>query len=363
MQTQTFNDTLFESRRQEHLAEIRQLFSGYMQRPDEVKEDLFLSFSEWEGAKTQKKPGFSLAEHKLLFGPSEIDEQKGGYFLRLEETGIVFNPGNDFFERLFQQGFTLFDIDLVIASSNGAATKQVLSVIHALNRELNRTLLSYEQEPHVIRFLLHPELYSEISAELRPEYRQERHSVIALETYAGTSDEESYAIDKDLTLYYTNTQEEAIALRLETKKASIGLLTGAGWQEKLKRFFASCTIMLSGIGKTPAEDLEMVTLQTGNLGYFGLCQMLHALPGLELVLLSEFSRQDGDIRLELIKKLTQEQESQAKILPLDSGFCLSLDRLTVATANNKSAHYQEVSVVRAEGAFAKLLYVAKDDLI
>lgn len=363
METETSYDTLFENRRAEYLKETRELFSAFMQQPSRVKPDLFLSFTQWEGGQPKDKAPFSLADHKLLFGPTQIDEEKGGYYLRVAGKGIAISPGKTFFASLFQQGFTLFDIDLIIAPHPSAEMGAILKEIHALNRELNRTLLSYEQEAHVIRFLLHPELYSELSRELRPEFREERHSLHSLETFAQNDGEESYEISQDLHLAYTKAQNDALALRLQTKNFSLGLLSGTGWHERLKPFFASCRFMLCGIGQTPAEDLEQVSLQTDALGLFGLAQLLESLPGLDLVLLSEFSRQDGDIRLELVKKIRQMAAKGPAILPVAFGFRLQLESGDVVTANNQHIHYQEVKVVRAEGSFGTLLYVSNENIV
>lgn len=363
MQTETSYDTLFENRRAEYLKETRELFSAFMQQPDRVETDLFLSFTQWEGGQQKDKSRFSLADHKLLFGPKQIDEEKGGYYLRIDGKGIAINPGKSFFESLFQQGFTLFDIDLVIAHHPTAEMGAILKEIHTLNRELNRTLLSYEQEPHVMRFLLHPELYSALGRELRPEFREERHSLHSLETFAQNDGEESYEIAKDLHLFYTKAQNDALALRLQTKNHALGLLSGTGWHERLKPFFASCRFMLCGIGKTPAEDLEKVSLQTDALGLFGLAQLLESLPELDLVLLSEFSRQDGDIRLELVKKIRQMAPKGPTVLPVAFGFRLHLDDGRMAISSKELIHYQEVKAVRAEGAFGPLLYVSNENIV
>lgn len=363
MHTQTSYDLLFDKRREEHLKKTRALFTCYMEQSAQEKTDQLISFTGWPEESSEKSTLFSLADHKLLFGPHLVDEQKGGYYLCLEQNGICINPGKDFFSALTASGKTLFDIDVVICSRKDRDLEEALKEIHTLNRELNRTLLSYEQEPHVIRYLLHPTLYSALSAELRPEFREERHSIITLETFGGGATEETYQIADSLSFAYTKTANANLGIRFSSPKDSIGFLLGANWQESLQPFFASCSLMVLGIGKTSAEDLEKVALHTDSLGYFGCFQCIQAQPRAELVLVSEFSRQNGDIRLELVKKLAFDVKTQAKLLPIDAGFCLDLNTKEIEVSSQKTTPYQEVHALRPQGSFAKLIFIGVEDFI
>ena len=121
--------------------------------------------------------------------------------------------------------------------------------------------------------------------------------------------------------------------------------------------------MIGGIGSTPATDLEKLELQRESLGYYGLYELIKNAPSLQLALVSEFSRSMGDCRLELIQKLTQDVNSRAKILPLDSNFCLHLDALVIATENQKVTTLDDIRVVRPNGSFGQLYFLDKADVL
>lgn len=363
MQTESMFDLQLDKRRQEYLAKSRELFSTYMQRPKRLKENLFLSCTGWQEPPAQKAEIFSLQEHQMLFGGNQQDKQEGGYFFSLAEKGICLNPSRNFFEYFCQQGFALQDIDVVIITCPSDGCKEALQLLHNMNRECNQTLLSYQQEPHVIRFLIHPELYAALSPALRPLFRQELNSVISLETFNKKA--ESLALSNNLALFYAKITNQTLALRFEeqNQNLSIGYLSGSSWNSDCDNFFESCTIMLVGVGETSPEDLEGASMLQGSLGYSGLSQMLYALPHVKLALASEFSRLMGDIRLELIKKLEKEITPAARLIALDRGFHLQLDTLVIETQSNAFAAFDDVRVIRPNGSFSQLMFLACDDVL
>lgn len=363
MKTDAMLDILFDKRRQEHLEKTRELFNSYMRKPKLLKTNLLMSFSAWPEVCKHKEGIFSLTEHQALFDAKNSALQEGGYFLSLQQKGICINPSGTFFEELCQKGYSLQDIDVVFATANLPSIQETIKCLHSLNRECNRTLVSYGQEPHVIRFFLHPELFATLSSELRPIIRQELNSVLSLETF--TKSQEVRALDDNLKLSYTKTEGGNLALRIdaEDEQISFGYISQGGYDESLDSFFAPCTILTAGIGECPVEDIEKVSMQHTSLGYFGLSNLIEGLTNLKAVLVSEFSRSMGDCRLELIQKLKREQSTHPKILPLDKNFCLQLDLLAVETAPNSYCSFEDVRVVRANGSFGALLFLGSDDVL
>ena len=363
MQTDTMFDILFDKRRQEHLSEIRQLFSRYMQKPKRSKTNLFMSFSAWPNPSTHTEGTFSLEEHQALFDAKNSDLQEGGYFLSLNNKGICINPSKTFFKEFCQKGYSLHDIDVVIATKSTLCIQEAITSLHSLNRECSRTLLSYGESPHIIRFFLHPELYAAVSSQFRPLFREELNSVLSLETF--TKSQEIRPLDDALTLAYTKTEGATLAIRLDLERENIsfGYIAQGGYHSSLESFFAPCSILAAGIGECTAEDLEKVSMQKQTLGYYGLVQLVQDAARLKLALVCEFSRAMGDCRLELIQKLTADVDHNAKILPLDKAFMLDLDTLVLQTHAKSYSSIDDVRVLRPNGAFGQLLYLNARDVL
>lgn len=363
MQTDTQFDVLFDKRRQEYLAETRALLSSYMHRQQPLKTNLFMSFSEWPQQAKGQNHSLSFEAHKSLFDAKNSDLQEGGYFVCLQETGICINPGRNFFEKVCQQGYTLQDIDIVIATNPDRSIQEAITELYSLNRESSRTLTSYGQDPHIIRFFLHPDLSAHLASLFRPMFREELASLVSLETFTKTG--EKLQISELLSLSYTKTLGSGLAIRIDAQAVdlSFGFLACGGYREELNDFFAPCTTLLAGIGECSPEDLEQVAFQPEHLGYYGLLKLLEHTPSLQACLVSEFSRSMGDIRLELLQKLRAQKPMGPKVLPVDNGFCLHLDPLAVKMHGKTFCSYEDVRVIRPFGSFGPLLFLADGEVL
>jgi hypothetical protein len=85
---------------------------------------------------------------------SSINQSKGGgYFLRFyynnESFGIVIDPGYDFLENFFSQGFKIGDIDLVLVSHAHPDHTDNLAAILSLFHEMNSKLGKYHHQKEV----------------------------------------------------------------------------------------------------------------------------------------------------------------------------------------------------------------------
>ena len=100
--------------------------------------------------------------------------------------------------------------------------------IHTLNRELNATLLSYEQEPHLIRYLLHPGS-GKHAGNVRPQFREEKNSAECLEPF---DDEEAYLLGENLRLIYRKAaQDGSLMLRFEAQDKHFGYTSVRSMEE------------------------------------------------------------------------------------------------------------------------------------
>jgi hypothetical protein len=354
-------DALCDKRRQEYLSRTRELLHTYIEKPKKLKSNHLLSLTRWPKAPQQYVGYFSFEELQTLFDAKNCDQEEGGYFLALAEKGICINPGTHFFEAFCEKGNSLQDIDIVIVTKNDKKVLEAVGRLQALNRECNRTLVSLGLEPHIIRFFLEPELYSPLFGTFRPQFREEKESIVSLETFSESA--ESIMLEKGLSLSYMKSASSCLAIRLDADSLSFGFLAGGGVHEGLVDFFSPCNILLIGIGECSPEDLEKVRLEKDSVGYFGLYSLLEHSSSCKLALVSEFSRHMGDLRIELARKLVADLRSDITLLPLDHGFSLELDALAVKTAEKSFASYDALRVVRPNGSFGPLVYVAEEDLL
>ncbi len=346
MQTEIELDVLFEKRHQEHLEKTRNLFTSYMQRVKRTKSNLLTSYTGWK----------EVDEHALLFRAKECEQEEGGYLLFLNGKGIAINPGRDFFTKICKDGYSLQDIDIVLATYASASLQEAIPELFHLNREVNRTLVSYGQDAHPIRFFLHPDLLGL----LKPTSRQEREGIASLETFS--AGEETYALTDDLSLAYMALEGKGVAIRIEApnQALSLGYISHGGFVAGLQDFVSNCTLLIGAVGATPAEDLEQVTFQKDTLGFMGLVAIANAAKAVDLMLVSEFSQAFGDIRIELIEKLRK--VTGARILPMQHGFTMHLDGLAIETSAKGLTSYDDVQIVRPFGPCSPLLYLAPCDI-
>ena len=251
--------------------------------------------------------------------------------------GICINPTPRYFYEFCQKGFSLQEIDCIIATKPSEHTQEAIATLLQLNREANKTLLSYGQKPHIIRFFLHPELYTKTATLFRALFREEVGSFVSLETFA--KGEEVRPLSDSLTLSYIKTVNDSLSIRLDGK-SSYGILSESGFSESLVDFFMPCSLLILEVGDSSPEDLEKVTFQPHALGYFGLYKLLRLLPDLKTCLISGFSRSMGDCRLELCQKLALEAANCVQLLPLDTSLLHSrhavcADRVKAVLSNKR----------------------------
>jgi len=349
-------DILFDKRLKEHAQATREQLMRFIQQPKRIKTDQIVSFTKWHNSSLS--PYSSM---RSLFLEEQEDLQDGGYYICLQGKGIVVNPGTDFFKTFCEKGYSLQDIDIVIATCDCPSIQNALFELQTLNARGNQKLVSYSEAPHLIRFFLHPKQYGRLVGQFRPTFREERSSLISLETFSHK--EEVYQLVQELELAYMTTESGALALRLDAEERSIGFITRGGYLPAMEQFFMPCQVLIGGIGTNSIEDFEKVAFMKASLGFYGLWQLIERAENLELVLVSEFSRAMGDLRIELLRKLQKGLEKAPLILPMDSTFAVDLQEQTAVCENGTHCLLGQLRVIRSDGSFGKLQYVANEDLL
>jgi hypothetical protein len=331
----------FQKSQEEYIRLKQALFAKYMHiEPHKPMQDSFFCMN----GSSFLRLSLSSAELTSLFSCTPPATRNGGYFFRYNQKGICVNPSTHFLEQFCNFGLHVWDIDTVVVTSAAAESAKELELIHQLNCKLNSMLVSYEQEPHVISYLVHPASYARFASFLRPLYREEKGSVISLDTF---QKEEKIDIAGGVRVAFKNNGPEELLIRLEYKTSSFGYGTASFWDDSCSSFFQGCDRMLLGMGSLSIEDLE--GLSCGN--FSSAIAAMQKNPYLRLLLLSEFDSALGDIRLAAARKCAS---NQIHAIPLDHGFKIALDTFS-------DSH--EMKVARQSEPFSQLLYFPKDHVL
>ncbi len=374
----------FEAQRKEYHAEKNAFFASYMKLYETApKENALYVFNGIETLKI-----FSFESIQDFFSKEPFNPHNGGYFLVWEKKGIAINPGKNFIKHLTLSGFHIWNIDLVIVTSAKNSCSEDLLDIYKMNRSLNETLVSCEANPHVIQYILHPLVSSKNSIELAPSFRHEYHTVHSMHVFKESNYEDTKTLIPDITCHYKSSlncidPDTGFLLRLDLKGKldtfSIGFALGYAsyshdFEHSAASFYSPCKALLFGIGNVRFEDLEKVTMQEKDLGYFRIERLLAALLRsencrLSCVFLSEFGIDCGDVRLEIVRKLCSELQNAPRdlcILPMENGFKTHIQEgefLFSFEKPYKLIPCSKIRVQREKSSFGKLTFISENDVL
>jgi len=315
-------------------------------------------------------------------------EPSGGFFLRWNRKGIVINPGKGFLRNFHRNGLHIKDIDYVIVTDPDPEASIDIKQIYELAFLLNQS----GNEPRVIHYYLNQKAYQAYRGFLKPRYKQERYAIHNLELFDNVSEIEKVELSTDITLHYflaessKSTDGKAkespasnLGIRLELSFSrdslfhniegengvvNIGYVSGVCWSERLARYLDVCDVLLAGIGNTNKADYQKTAYIENHLGYFGIASLLDELT-LKLLVCTGFSGREGDLRLELIKKLRRENsryrqgEGQTTVLPGDNGLVIDLKTNKVkCSSTGRFVDAEDIRVLRSAEMFSPLLYLS-----
>jgi len=376
----------FEAQRKEFHAEKNAFFSDYMKLYETApKENALYVFNGIHAEKI-----FSFESIQDFFSSESFNPHNGGYFLVFENKGIAINPGKSFIKRLTEQGFHIWNIDLVIVTSSLSACSEDLQDIYKMNRALNENLVSCDAPAHVIQYVLHPVVFSKNSIELAPIFRHESHTVHSMHVFKESNYEDTKQLIQDISINYKASfstqsidQDTGFLLKLDLKgkkeNLTIGFVLGSAhysqdFEKNASSFFSSCKTLVLGIGDLHFEDIEKVKMQERDLGYYRIETLLHSLLQMDTchlsyVFLSEFGIECGDNRLEIIRKLCIELQSAPRdlcILPVETGFTTNLQagKFFIDLEEKKQlVPCAKIRVLRNASPFGKLTFISENDVL
>lgn len=296
----------------------------------------------------------------------------GGFYLRWENQGIAINPGKNFLKNLHRAGLSVMDIDYVIVTDEDSAAYADTLDIFDLTHQLNKMGRHF----HLIRYYLSVKAFKELSPKLQPHFKQEKETIHRLDIYIDSPEVEKIELSDQIRLNYFSTSPKSISyteqtgahsssigIRLELmgkeKAFNIGYVSGMSWSPLLSQHLAPCDLLIAGIGNTNSSDYDKMTYVDHELGYFGVASLAEEVNP-KLLICSEFSGKEGDIRLEVIRKMRREcKGTSSTLLPGDLGMVILLPEMKIrCCVSDEFVDYRHIHVVRSRGAFSPLNYVA-----
>jgi hypothetical protein len=300
----------------------------------------------------------------------------GGYFLKWQGKGIAINPGHHFLASLHKQGLHVRDIDYVIVTkSDHDAFADVKSLYH-----LNALVNNNQNDVHVIHYYLGLSAYQQLANYLKPKFKQERHSVHCLELFVGSSEAEMITLTDGISLHYfagSSQQLETCGFRLDltgpghlssdhSHPIKLGYLSDTAWTPIFSEHLAGCDLLILGVNTTNSEDLNRLRYNEDCLGYYGCLSLIEEIAP-RLTLCCEYSGTEGDIRLEIVKKMRTDVQNNGRsmpILPGDNG--LEIDLTTLQIRNDvaqTSVDPSQIHVMRTTNNFGSLHFVPRQTIL
>lgn len=314
-----------------------------------------------------------------------LRKPSGGFFLRWNGKGIVINPGKHFLQNFHRYGLHINDIDIVISTHDQQETYSDIREIYELNAQLNRGA----NELHAIQYYLNQSVYQDLSSILKANSKFERRAFHCLELFADSPEIEKLELDPGIVLNYfpiaspvslsrlrerNGGMSSSLGIRLdlssphETDNAhvTLGYISGACWLPFVSHHLAKCDVLLAGIGNTNHREYNKITHSDDSLGYQGACSLLEAVSP-KLLLCTEFAGRDGDMRLEMIRKMRSESDQSKQplaILPAETGLFVDLKSLKIKCSfTGAFVDPTDIRVIKSAGMFTPLHYMSPECVI
>jgi hypothetical protein len=323
------------------------------------------------------------SQHAIELFTEGSRESCGGHYVRWNGKGIAINPGETFIDNFHEQGLSIRDIDFVLVTSGNSKCYGNVKALYELNNQLNKVA----SEVHVIHYYLQHRAYRDLLPILKPNSKLARHTLHNLEMFADSQEVEKIDISDDIVLhYFMATPQESfypsamqqelnngcLGIRLELKAADevgsslqLGYLSTMKWTPLIAHYLGRCDLLLASFGNTCHGDYSKLSYNEDCLGYHGVYSLLEELSP-RLLLLTEFGGREGDLRLEIVKKLRadslqnlQRAQQPTTILPADVSCQVDLKSLQIkCSKSNSFVPLAHLHVVAADESFGRLCYLS-----
>jgi hypothetical protein len=319
----------------QQVTRVQERIQHYLTKKNEHPKNMFWVLHGWDA---------SILRNPYQFLSEESRKTSGGYFLRWNGKGIAINPGLNFMSHFHRAGLHLKEIDYVIVTHPSPEASADLKELHKLYTHLNHS----SPQLHVIHYYLVRQIYQDFLPYLKPSFKQQRDSVHALDFYLDSSEVEKVELSPGISLnyFYADPEKEVLGIKLDLtpltssnkKVRRLGFLSGTPWSPSLANQLGECDLLIAGFGNTTLDDCHRLKYNDECLGYHGTLSLMQAVNP-SLLCCTEFGGREGDIRMEVLKKLRQDYAlsdspflKKSFALPGDNGLLIDLESLCVKSS-------------------------------
>lgn len=311
--------------------------------------------------------GFSSTTPAIYSAAFENACTGGGLYLNIGGYGVAVDPGIGFVNSMHKQGIFIEDINTVIVTHNhldhNADLGTLSALLYDLNKYYERQVRFYKQffdgvhdKKHTIDWFL-----DKSSKESMREIIGDSKELIIYDDWERISDNISMQSIETKHIKSGCSYGLKFRIDLEDEIFQIGYTSDAIFFPELAEFFADVNVLIFNISDIYEKDVRGTKSKGSHLGYDGSLRLLMKnFPNLQLAVASEFCCSNGDYRMKVLRKLSEQIERQKGVcvIPGEVGLKIDLPSGNICCSQCKRmVPISSVSVVAPEEEFGLIRYV------
>ncbi len=254
----------------------------------------------------------------------------GGYFFSWKKFGIAVDPGHNYVENLYQNGYSVRDIDAVVIThdhlDHHADFEAIVDLLYQCNKR---------GEEKKISVFLNPTTYTKYYSLLKNDRSITRVAKLKLDggKYNIISQTPSIRLHSLLARHTElggNKKAASLKFRLSgdgnSRTLQLGFTADTGWHPGMKDFFSGVDVLVAHVGSVKRYEIDEARFYGNHLGVLGLFKILQEIytPGHPpTVILSEFGEELMGLR-DILGKELSERFPGMKVFPADIGHSVVL---------------------------------------
>lgn len=302
----------------------------------------------------------------------------GGFYFRINNVGVVVDPGIGFVSLMHKYNIFIDDIDIVIVTHDHIDHNCDVNVISSLLYDYNRNqskelfLSSLLVEPYVEK-MHHIEWYLDNSTIIKTKNILENKYVHSLKDLVGNStsifnsDSSKILLESFITKHIRDS-DDSYAIKLTfTDGIHImkwGYTSDTAYFPELGSFLNDCDSLLLNISDIYVKDVRGDKPKKSHLGFNGCVELLtNTHP--QVALVSEFCCTNGDYRHEIVRALRERIETENTIiLPADVGCKVSVNISTIeCSLCKRDTDIHNIRILHPLNEFNKMQYICPHCLL
>lgn len=292
----------------------------------------------------------------------------GGFYININGTGIVIDPGCNFIKNMHEQGIRIFDINYIIITHNHIDHNASMMELQNLNYEYNNYISNNQKilkrkklpnNPNVLTWIVDKETEEQINRNkdfsakidttcidekghtkskqiqineiktctLPTNVQEEQANNCAPKRFLNHCNTQDIKIGQKeeirITLFRTYHMKDSFGIKIRSKinalPFSLGYTSDTGYFKQLPQHLNGCDILIENISELAKEDLSPNRIQdtANHLKLNGCIQTINQMKkSPQIAIISEFWGGKDDIRLFIVNKI---QEQTRKVSKMEKG--------------------------------------------